>query len=105
MKNIHKAIFALISTLVVMVLLDRAIVNYKSKIPVASPGECLKVFNVSTNQNFKVYIVNNDLTKGESEVMVETDLFGLKLLVPGNVKFKDLRILKAQKVGCDEKIN
>jgi hypothetical protein len=75
---------------------------YFTNKPVAAVGECLKVQDPNLG-HLEIKIVSNDNDAGISEVTVRAEIMtGVKISVPAEAKYSELRDLGAKKVECSK---
>lgn len=78
--------------------IDRLYSFYYNHVPVARVGECLEL-KTGINMRLKVKVLNNDIQAGSSYV---SELLPGGVYFASNVRFAELRNLKAERVECDE---
>lgn len=82
------------------ITIDKAHEFFFTNKPVASVGECLAIEEPKLG-HLEVKILKNDNDAGVSDVVVKAEVMpGVKVLIPAEAKYSELRELKAKKVEC-----
>lgn len=95
----NKLLMALGVGLCLFMAVDNLIEAYKEYVPVAKPGECIRVRFSKTNHIILMIVSNH--SKHSEALYIYDD----RISLPYEMSYFDMRRFNAEKVMCNEKIN
>lgn len=94
------AIVSITLLIILMIFADKGYDFYMYNYPFAYEGECVEIF-VKPNIETKIRVLKNDFINGVSNVVISTEIEGVKAYFTAEVSNRLVKDYNPKKVSCD----